>query len=74
VFVCDLRIAACSEGDFGWVRSFLGTAEEEEEEEEEETARAAGLEDGGAVPGLNCTTFRNQILVYGSALIAKGKE
>lgn len=71
MFVCDLRIAACSEGDFGWVRSFFGTAEEEEDEE---TARAAGLEDGGAVPGLNCTTFRNQILVYGSALIAKGKE
>jgi len=71
VFVCDLRIAACSEGDFGWVRSFLGTAEEEEEEE---TARAAGLEDGGAVLGLNCNTFRNQILVFGSALIAKGKE
>jgi hypothetical protein len=70
--VCDLRMAACSEGDFGWVKSFLET-EEEEEEEEEETAGAAGLEDGGAVPGLICTTFRNQILVYGWAFMAKGK-
>lgn len=51
----DLRIAAWRVGDFGWVRSFFGI-EEEDKGEEEESAGAAGVQGGGAVQGLICST------------------